>query len=131
MKSKVTGVGGIFFKAKNPKELTNWYAQNLGFNTNEWGSTFAFRLNENPDKTGYLQWSPFAENTSYFEPSEKQFMINFRVENLEVLLEELKENGVEIIGELQVFEYGKFAHILDNEGNKIELWEPIDEQLNP
>lgn len=131
MKKKVTGVGGIFFKAQNPKSLTEWYAKNLGFNTNEYGSTFEFKLADNPEKTGYLQWSPFSENTTYFEPSKKEFMINFRVENLVELLEELRNNNVEVVGEIQEFEYGKFAHILDAEGNKIELWEPIDEFLNP
>lgn len=125
--NKVTGVGGIFFKCKNPKQIKDWYNQNLGLNTNEYGALFEFRQADHPDRKGYLQWSPFAEDTKYFEPSEKQFMINFRVENLEELVEELKKNGVNVVDEIATYEYGKFVHIMDPEGNKIELWEPVDE----
>lgn len=124
---KVTGVGGIFFKCKNPQQIKDWYNQNLGLNTNEYGTMFEFRQADHPDRKGYLQWSPFAEDTNYFEPSEKQFMINFRVENLEELVEELKQNGVNVVDEIATYEYGKFVHIMDPEGNKIELWEPVDE----
>ena len=80
----------------------------------------------NPEKKGYTQWSPFEKDTKYFEPSEKEFMINFRVHDLENLLVEMKSKGVKILGEMESYEYGKFAHILDPEGNKIELWEPVD-----
>ena len=124
---KVTGIGGIFFKCKDPDGTRDWYAKNLGLVTNQYGSLFEFRLADEPDKPGYLQWSTFSENSKYMEPSTKDFMINYRVQNLEGLLEELKNSGVEIVGELQEFEYGKFAHVMDPEGNKIELWEPIDE----
>ncbi len=75
---------------------------------------------------GYTQWSPFSAKTDYFAPSEKDFMINYRVEDLESLVVELKENGVEILDEIETYDYGKFVHILDIEGNKIELWEPSD-----
>ena len=123
---KVTGIGGIFFKCKDPEKIKEWYQKNLGLKTNEYGSLFEFRSTDQPEKKGYLQWSPFSEKTTYFEPSQKEFMINYRVENLEKLLEELKKEGVQIVGELESYEYGKFAHILDPEGNKIELWEPVD-----
>lgn len=124
---KVTGVGGVFFKSTDPKKSRNWYAKHLGFDTNEYGSLFEFRESHDPEKKAYLQWSPFKSDTDYFEPSEKEFMINFRVENLEVLAEELKKEGVTICDEIATYEYGKFLHIMDNDGNKIELWEPIDD----
>ena len=123
---KVTGIGGIFFKCKDPEQLKNWYNNNLGLKTNEYGSLFEFRQSDEPKEKAYLQWSPFSEKTKYFEPSEKEFMINYRVENLEELVEELKENGVTILDTIETFEYGKFVHILDPENNKIELWEPVD-----
>lgn len=120
----VTGIGGFFFKSANPKELINWYKKHLGLKTDDYGSTFWWK-----DKNGSdccTQWSPFSVKTTYFEPSQKDFMQNFRVQNLENLLAQLKTENVNIIGEMQTFDYGKFAWILDLEGNKIELWEPID-----
>ncbi|GAA0893984.1 VOC family protein [Fulvivirga kasyanovii] len=124
---KVTGIGGIFFKCQNPDKLRNWYSENLGLVTNEYGSLFEFRQADLPDKKGYLQWSPFDNKTTYFEPSTKEFMINYRVHNLEALVEELKAAGVKVLDEIETYEYGKFVHILDPENNKIELWEPVDQ----
>ncbi len=127
MKSKkVTGIGGIFFKSNNPEAMRDWYRDHLGLATNEYGSLFEFRLADEPERKGYLQWSPFSENTTYFQPSQKEFMINYRVENLEQLVEELRAAGVTILDSIEVYEYGKFVHILDPENNKIELWEPIE-----
>jgi len=123
---KVTGIGGIFFKCQDPEKIKQWYADNLGLVTNEYGSVIEFRKTDKPEEKGYLVWSPFKQDTTYFKPSVKEFMINYRVENLEALLENLKQSGVESVGELEEFEYGKFAHIIDPEGNKIELWEPVD-----
>ncbi|MEO8399018.1 MAG: VOC family protein [Ignavibacteriaceae bacterium] len=123
---KVTGIGGIFFKTKDPVKMREWYEKNLGLKTNEYGSLFEFRSTDNPDEKSYLQWSTFSEDTKYFEPSKKEFMINYRVENLESLVEELKKNSVQVLDEIETYEYGKFVHILDMEGNKIELWEPVD-----
>lgn len=125
-RKKVTGIGGIFFKCKDPQAMKNWYSDNLGLVTDKYGSLFEFRSSDNPDEKGYLQWSPFSKDTDYFAPSEKEFMINYRVENLEILVEELKQSGVEVLDEIATYEYGKFVHILDPENNKIELWEPID-----
>lgn len=122
---KVTGIGGIFFKCKNPESMRNWYNKNLGFQTNEYGSMFEFREADNPEKKAYLQWSPFSEKTDYFQPSNKDFMINYRVENIEKLVEDLRNNGVTILDSIETYDYGKFVHILDEENNKIELWEPI------
>ena len=123
---KVTGIGGIFFRSKNPKAAREWYGKNLGLAISDYGSPFEFRNANRPDEINYLNWSPFEENTDYFEPSEKEFMINYRVQNIEGLVENLKKNGVKVLDDIESYDYGKFVHIMDTEGNKIELWEPID-----
>lgn len=125
---RVTGIGGIFFKSKDPKATNEWYKTHLGFDTTPYGTSFQWREIENSDKKGLTQWNPFAENTQYFQPSEKDFMINYRVENLEALVEELKKENVTILDEIETYDYGKFVHILDNEDNKIQLWEPAGTQ---
>jgi predicted enzyme related to lactoylglutathione lyase len=124
---RVTGIGGIFFKSKDPKSTKEWYAKHLGFNTDEWGAAFITRKVEDPNKNAYLQWSPFSSQTDYFEPSQKEFMINYRVENIETLVTILKDEGVTICDEITSYDYGKFVHIMDEDGNKVELWEPVDE----
>ncbi|WP_421889054.1 VOC family protein [Marinoscillum sp.] len=123
---KVTGIGGIFFKTTDPNATKDWYRQNLGLVTDQYGSSFEFRNTNNPEEINYLQWSPFTDDTTYFQPSPKEFMINYRVQNLEGLLVKLKAAGVTICDELEEFEYGKFVHIMDLDGNKLELWEPVD-----
>ena len=123
---KVTGVGGIFFKCKDPKKMREWYATHLGINTNEYGAVFEWRQGADSTKKGFTTWSPFAETTKYFLPSTRDFMINYRVDNLEELVEQLKKEGVTITDKIEIVEYGKFIHIIDMEGNKIELWEPND-----
>ncbi|MGB3132576.1 MAG: VOC family protein [Saprospiraceae bacterium] len=121
---KVTGVGGIFFFCENPKETREWYQKNLGIDTNDYGASFESRNMQNPDEINILQWSPFKQGSDYFAPSKKEFMINYRVQNIEGLLKQLRQNGVTILDEIQSYDYGKFLHIMDAEGNKIELWEP-------
>jgi len=121
---KVTGIGGIFFFSDNPKETRDWYSQNLGLDTNDWGSTFESRNINRPEEINSLQWSPFKNGSDYFAPSKKEFMINYTVQNIEGLVSKLKENGVTILDEIATYDYGKFVHIMDTEGNKIELWEP-------
>lgn len=121
---KVTGIGGIFFKCKDSGKMTEWYKTHLGLDTNEYGATFRWREESDPETKGATQWSPFAETTKYFEPSTKEFMINYRVADLEALVAELKKEGVTILDEIADYDYGKFVHILDMEGNKVELWEP-------
>jgi len=123
---KVTGIGGIFFRTKDPGKTKEWYGRNLGLAISEYGSSFEFRNANRPDEINYLQWSPFEEGTDYFDPSEKEFMINYRVQNMEGLVQQLRKNGVTIVDEIEVYDYGKFVHIMDPEGNKIELWEPVD-----
>ena len=126
---RVTGIGGIFFKAEDPKKLKDWYGKHLGLDISEWGSTFQWIDPDHPDaKTpARTVWSPFERDTKYFSPSEKPFMINYRVENLELLLDTLRQENVTVVGEVEEYPYGKFGWILDSEGNKIELWEPKDE----
>ena len=121
---KVVGIGGIFFFADNPQETREWYAKNLGFEITEWGSTFESRNTSRPDEINQLQWSPFKTGSDYFEPSKKEFMINYRVQKMEELVQQLKENGVIVLDEIASYNYGKFVHIMDLAGNKIELWEP-------
>ncbi len=126
---KVLGIGGIFFFSENTDSLKNWYSENLGIETNEWGASFESRDAKNPDEINYLQWSPFATGSEYFSPSKKDFMINYRVQNIEGLVEKLRKNGVQIVDSIVEYDYGKFVHIMDDEGNKIELWEPVDQAL--
>ena len=123
---KVTGIGGIFFCSDNLKETKEWYTKNLGIEINDWGSSsFESRNVNRPDEINSLQWTPFKKDSEYFAPSKKEFMINYRVQNIEALVSKLKENGVTIVDEIATYDYGKFVHIMDSEGNKIELWEPI------
>jgi len=123
---KVTGIGGIFFKSKDPKAINEWYKTHLGFDTSPYGTSFEWREMDDSTKKGLTQWNPFPEHTKYFEPSAKDFMINYRVTNIETLVEQLKNEGVTIVDKIEDSDYGKFVHILDIEGNKIELWEPKD-----
>jgi predicted enzyme related to lactoylglutathione lyase len=123
---KVTGIGGIFFKCKDPNATKDWYSKHLGLETNEYGSSFEFRNAHKPEEINYLQWSPFSDDTQYFNPSDREFMVNYRVQNLVGLVEQLKEAGVTIVDEIEEYSYGKFVHIMDADGNKLELWEPVD-----
>jgi predicted enzyme related to lactoylglutathione lyase len=121
---KVTGVGGIFFFSENPKEIREWYKKNLGIDANDYGASFESRSLDKPDEINTLQWSTFKKGSEYFAPSKKEFRINYRVQNIEGLVAQLKANGVNVLDSIETFDYGKFVHIMDNEGNKIELWEP-------
>ena len=127
MKKRVTGLGGVFFKSRDPEAIKSWYKKHLHIDTGEYGAVFKWRHSDQPKKEGSTAWSPFPEDTSYYQPSKKDFMFNYRVENLDELLKVLRAEGVEIIGEVEEYSYGKFGWIMDPEGNKIELWEPLDE----
>jgi predicted enzyme related to lactoylglutathione lyase len=127
---RVTGIGGIFFKSENPQNTRDWYRKHLGIENGKYGGTFEWRHARNPDKKGFTAWSIFDSETTYTDPSTKDFMINYRVANLETLLETLREEGVEVIGEIEEFDYGKFGWIMDPDGVKIELWEPNDEEYD-
>ena len=127
---KVTGIGGIFFISENMQETKEWYAKNLGLEINDWGSSsFESRDVNNPDQLNSLQWTPFKKGSDYFTPSTKEFMINYRVQNIEGLVTKLKENGVTILDDIATYDFGKFVHIMDAEDNKIELWEPAEESI--
>jgi predicted enzyme related to lactoylglutathione lyase len=121
---KVTGIGGIFFFSDNPKEAREWYRKNLGIEANDYGCSFESRNVNKPEEINTLQWCPFKKGSEYFAPSKKEFMINYRVQNIEGLVNQLKENGVTVLDNIATYDYGKFVHIMDSEGNKIELWEP-------
>lgn len=123
---KVTGLGGIFFKCNDVQKINNWYAQNLGLATSPYGANFEWRDAEQPDRKGVTVWSAFPKDAESFKPSEKEFMINYRVENLDALVAQLREDGVTIVDDVAEYDYGKFVHLLDPEGNIIELWEPKD-----
>lgn len=126
---RITGIGGIFFVSQHPQETRKWYGENLGLAMDDYGSVFEFRNANNPEEINYLRWSAFEKNDAYFKPSQKEFMINYRVQNLEEFVEQLKQKGVTILDSIATFNYGKFIHIMDNDGNKIELWEPVDSVL--
>ncbi|WP_118953009.1 VOC family protein [Taibaiella helva] len=123
---KVTGLGGVFFKCDDPKAMNEWYARHLGLPTGDYGATFEWRQADDPSKTGSTAWCTFPQDTQYFNPSTRPFMINYRVADIAGLVAELKQSGITVVDEIAEYPYGKFVHILDPEGNIIELWEPID-----
>jgi predicted enzyme related to lactoylglutathione lyase len=125
---RVTGIGGIFFKCKDPKMINEWYKTHLGLDTTPYGAKFEWKDQSESSKNGYTLWSTFPDDTKYFAPSEKDFMINYRVDNIEALVEVLKKEGVTILDKIETYNYGKFVHILDPEGNKIELFEANDKE---
>ncbi|MCT4663922.1 MAG: VOC family protein [Flavobacteriales bacterium] len=119
--AKITGIGGVFFVAEDQAKLKAWYRDILGIPVNDFGHMFRC---EDSDEFCMLQWSIFEKETNYLEPSTKKMMINYRVDNLEEFIEEIKAKGVEPVDDMSVYPYGKFVHYMDPEGNKIELWEP-------
>ena len=125
---RVIGLGGFFFKSSDPEKLAAWYRKHLGLNVEDWGGvTFqeGAAANLQPKRRSYIVWSPFAHDTDYFQPSEKPYMINFRVHDLAGVLAELRREGVEVLDEkMEESEFGKFAWIMDPDGTRIELWEP-------
>lgn len=125
MKQRVTGIGGVFFRFKDPEKMKAWYKQYLGLETDAHGWTFKWENDTQP--AGLTQLGFFSSDTDYFKPSESSWMLNFRVADLDGLLAVLREEGVAVVGEPQEYDYGKFGWILDPEGNKIELWQPLKE----
>lgn len=126
---RVTGIGGIFFKGNHPDSLNSWYKEQLGINTSEYGAPFEFRNANHPEEINYLIWAVHDSSTKYMDPSNAPFMINYRVQHIEKLVEKLKASGTQIVDTLSEYPYGKFIHVLDPEGNILELWEPIDSVL--
>jgi len=126
---RVTGIGGIFFKGNHPDSLNKWYSEQLGINVSEHGAPFEFRNGNNPDEINYLIWAVHDSSTSYMDPSKAPFMINYRVQHIEKLVDQLAKNGTTIVDSIADYPYGKFVHVLDPEGNILELWEPVDSVL--
>ena len=124
--AKVTGIGGVFLKSRNKgAELASWYQKNLGLNLESWGGAILRWPDDKAGDGGLTVWSAADKDTKWFSPSESSFMINYRVDNLDELLDQLKQNGVEIVSGPQSDENGKFAWIMDPDKNKVELWEPM------
>jgi predicted enzyme related to lactoylglutathione lyase len=133
-KEKVTGIGGVFFKARDPRKLIEWYESHLGVQPMQKGETsvmFQWREKENPNRLGYTVWAIFPRETKYFDPSKSEFMVNFRVNNLDEVLKDLKSEGVRVDEKVEEFDYGKFGWVMDPEGNRIELWEPKNPTPTP
>ena len=124
---RVIGIGGIFFKANDPEKLAAWYKTHLGLEAEDWGGV-CFQegagVDLKPKRQSHIVWSPFDAKTDYFKPSDKQFMINYRVHDLDGLLTQLRSEGVDVDPKTQKSEFGYFGWIMDPEGNRIELWEP-------
>lgn len=118
---RVTGLGGIFIKCRDKDKTQEWYQRHLGIDMNSWGAVFNWQ--DEPHEKPYSLFSLFKRSSEYFAPSDAQFMINFRVEDLDALVAKLREEGVEFAGDPIEEEFGKFAWVMDPEGNKIELWE--------
>lgn len=124
---RVTGIGGIFFKSRDPKALSDWYRKHLGLDVTDWGGV-VFKWGGPGSAPGMTLWSPFAQNTEYMKPSDASFMINFRVANLDGLLSLLRAEGCQVMDKVEDSEYGRFGWVIDPEGNKIELWQPPEGQ---
>jgi len=124
---RVTGIGGVFFKVNDPEKTRAWYQEHLGLNTDKYGSNFEWRQADEGIEKAFTQWSPFSDSSDYFDGN---FMINYRVTNLELIIKELEEKGVSIVGEITTHDFGKFVHILDGDGTRVELWEPNDEEYD-
>ena|SRR5438876_10318369 len=123
--AKVTGIGGVFFKSTKDKDaLTAWYRDNLGLNLESWGGAILKWPDDPSSDSGLTTWMLAAPDSKWFAPSESSFMINYRVDDLDGLLSQLQDAGVTIVGGPESHENGKFAWIMDPDGNKVELWEP-------
>lgn len=126
-KQFVMGIGGVFFKCKDREALVDWYRKHFGIDDDGYGATFPFKGDEAKGRPGYSVWTPFEQDSDYFSPSDKDYMINFRIRDLSEFVELLRSEGVTIVGEVEEYDYGRFAWVLDPEGTKIELWEPLGE----
>lgn len=126
---RVTGIGGVFFKAQDPKALAEWYRKHLGVPVEEWGgASFRWASEDNPSGTGTTVWNPFKQDTSYFGPGGASFMVNYRVADLHALLAALRAEGCRVEDKVDESEFGKFGWVFDPEGNKVELWQPPEGQ---
>jgi predicted enzyme related to lactoylglutathione lyase len=129
MSKKVTGIGGIFFKSKDPAATKEWYKRFLGIESGEHGHTFWNDVADYSQERTSLSWSIFKKEASYFKPGDQDFMINYRVQDLDAIVSDFDNAGILPVGDIEEFEYGKFAWFIDPDGRKIELWQPKNEQL--
>lgn len=126
---RVTGIGGVFFKAKDATALRAWYERHLGIDVEEWGGAALTWTDEDGKPAGGMTvWTIAAQESRQFAPSEASFMINYRVDDLAALVAALKEEGCDVLDKTEESEFGKFAWVMDPEGNKVELWEPPEGQ---
>jgi predicted enzyme related to lactoylglutathione lyase len=125
--ARVTGIGGIFLRSRDPKALTAWYAEMLGVEVSDYGGVTFLWKDEVPAGTGMTTWSLFSEDTTYFGSGTQRAMINYRVDDMDALLSKLAAAGVTIDPKRDDSEYGRFAWITDPEGNRLELWQPLAE----
>lgn len=122
---RVTGIGGIFLQSEDPARLRDWYRRHLGLEIEDWGGVaFSWKSAANPQGEGTTVWSVFAGSSRHFAPGRASFMVNYRVDDLRALLAALRDEGCEVVGDVDESEFGKFGWVLDPDGNKIELWEP-------
>ena len=129
---RVVGLGGIFFKARDPESLSAWYRTHLGIDIASWGGTsFAIDDQQRANPNAVTVWSIFKDDSAYFEPSQSSFMINYRVEDVHAVLAELRAEGCNVVDKVDESEYGKFGWVIDPENNKIELWEPPPAAATP
>jgi predicted enzyme related to lactoylglutathione lyase len=123
--ARVTGIGGVFFKSTGDhKQLAAWYRDNLGLKLEEWGGAILKWPEDTAEDKGLTVWHTAAPDTKWFSPSQSAFMINYRVDNMDELLAQLRKNGVEIVKGPDKEENGTFAWVMDPDGNKVELWQP-------
>jgi len=126
---RVTGIGGIFFKARDPKALLEWYRRHLGINAESWGgATFPWQDADGSGKEGFTVWTIFPASSKYFDPSHSPFMVNYRVPDLRALLDVLRSEGCTVDEKIDSSEFGDFGWVMDPEGNRIELWQPPAEK---
>jgi predicted enzyme related to lactoylglutathione lyase len=123
---RVTGIGGVFLRCKNPEATKAWYKKHLGINAGPYGATFRWRDGEKDGQSGHSAWTVYAEGNGYFGAGARGCMINYRVDDLEALLAVLRDEGVQLDGDMETYDYGKFGWVIDPEGNRVELWEPND-----
>jgi predicted enzyme related to lactoylglutathione lyase len=122
---RVTGIGGIFIKARDPERLRAWYRDHLGIDVQDWGgAVFRWQTPERPEPEGSTTWSVFAEDSDYFAPSRARFMVNYRVDDLDAVLAALRAEGCEVDERIEASEFGRFGWVMDPEGNRVELWQP-------
>jgi catechol 2,3-dioxygenase-like lactoylglutathione lyase family enzyme len=127
--ARVNGLGGVFFKAQDAERLRSWYREHLGLPVEDWGGmSFEWREKDDPSRTGATVWSIFPASSRYFDPSPAPFMVNYRVDDLDRVLAELRSEGVEVDPKVEESEFGRFGWVMDPEGNRIELWEPPERQ---